>query len=168
VRLERVSFCSIVIFSFIIHQNSPLLLCNNHRGKWRGCLSHRGHKTHQILPVKFYDWKGDMLERGSLFLSGVLWYFSCQSLPFQYFADHRCKWCGSTADGGDEMGVWWRFCLAATRMDLGNTTNKTWHVDEVKKHWHYFLGFAAMKWNALQLFNSKVNNLNWSHHNQSL
>ena len=48
VRQERLSFWSIAIFSFIIHQNSPLLLCNNHRGKWRGCLSRRGHETHQI------------------------------------------------------------------------------------------------------------------------
>jgi hypothetical protein len=45
---------------------------------------------------------------------------------------------------GDEMGVWWRFCLAATRVNLGKMTNKTRDVDEVKKV-DYFLGFAAMK-----------------------
>jgi hypothetical protein len=30
-------------------------------------------------------------------------FFSCQSLPFQFFADHRCKW-RCIADVGDEMG----------------------------------------------------------------
>ena len=85
-----------------------------------------------------------MPERVSLFLSGVLWFFSCQSLPSRYFADHKCKWRGSTAEVGDEMGVWWGFCLAATRVNLGKMTNKTRDVDEVKKV-DYFLGFAAMK-----------------------
>ena len=48
----------------------------NTKGKWRGCLSHREHKTHQIAPVNF------TIERESVFLSGVLWIFLVRAYLF--------------------------------------------------------------------------------------
>jgi hypothetical protein len=97
--------------------------CNSHRGKWRGCFICRGHETHQKVPVKFYDWKGDMSERVSLFLSGVLWFLSGRRSQVQVAWHCGCGgWDGGWGCGGDFV----------RQQHRGNTTNKTW--DE--KHWH--------------------------------